>query len=70
MPFLRTARGACQQGNGVVNPLQSALLQGRQGVQVLNTARTYAAAFQRTKPHVNIGTEICCIEGKKDANGK
>lgn len=52
-PFLRTARFALQQGTSV-NPLQTALL-SRNGASVVNGARTYAAAFQRTKPHVNIG---------------
>ena len=56
-PFLRTARTALKQSNGV-NPLQSALMQRQSGVQILNTARTYAAVFQRTKPHVNIGMKL------------
>jgi elongation factor Tu len=52
-PFLRTARFALQQGNAV-SPLQHAL-RGQKGAAVLNTARCYATAFERTKPHVNIG---------------
>ena len=52
-PFLRTARSALQQGNSV-SPLQNALRR-RNGAAVLNAARTYATAFERTKPHVNIG---------------
>ncbi|CAG8953261.1 hypothetical protein HYFRA_00003465 [Hymenoscyphus fraxineus] len=53
-PFLRTARSSWLQGS-TVSPLQHAL-RGQKGAAVLNTARTYATAFERTKPHVNIGT--------------
>jgi len=52
-PFLRTARSALLQGNAV-SPLRFAL-QRQNGAAVINAARTYAAAFERTKPHVNIG---------------
>jgi hypothetical protein len=52
-PFLRTARSALQQGNSV-SPLQHALRR-KNGASLLNGARTYAAVFERTKPHVNIG---------------
>ncbi|KAK2629375.1 hypothetical protein QTJ16_000195 [Diplocarpon rosae] len=54
-PFLRTARSALQQGN-CVSPLHHALLRQNGESLVLNAARTYATAFERTKPHVNIGT--------------
>merc|ERR1711939_406869 len=54
-PFLRTARSALQQGNSV-SPLQHALRRRNGGASVLNAARSYATAFERTKPHVNIGT--------------
>lgn len=50
-PFVRTARAAVKQGNSV-SPLAQAL-QRRNGVDAF---RAYAAAFQRDKPHVNIGT--------------
>ncbi|PSS13084.1 hypothetical protein M430DRAFT_52262 [Amorphotheca resinae ATCC 22711] len=53
-PFLRTARSALQQGNSV-SPLQHALRR-QNGAAVLNAARSYATVFERTKPHVNIGT--------------
>lgn len=53
LPFLRTARSALQQGNSV-SPLQHALRR-QNGASVLNAARAYATAFERTKPHVNIG---------------
>ncbi|KAH8668265.1 putative elongation factor Tu, mitochondrial [Tricladium varicosporioides] len=53
-PFLRTARSAWLSGNSV-NPLQQAL-RGQKGASLVNGARTYAAAFERSKPHVNIGT--------------
>jgi hypothetical protein len=53
-PFLRTARSALHQGNSV-NPLLQAR---RSGASVVNGARTYAAVFERTKPHVNIGVYI------------
>merc|ERR1712225_74635 len=54
-PFLRTARSALQQGNSV-SPLQHALRRRNGGASVLNAARSYATAFERTKPHVNVGT--------------
>ncbi|TAQ89581.1 hypothetical protein B7494_g2084 [Chlorociboria aeruginascens] len=53
-PFLRTARSTLLQGNSV-SPLHHALRR-QNGASVLNTARTYATVFERTKPHVNIGT--------------
>ncbi|UKZ83478.1 translation elongation factor Tu [Trichoderma virens FT-333] len=52
-PFLRTARHGLKAGS--VNPLQAALKNNRSAAGVLNLARTYAV-FERTKPHVNIGT--------------
>ncbi|KAF2087810.1 translation elongation factor Tu [Saccharata proteae CBS 121410] len=52
--FLRTTRAALRQQSGV-NPVQTAL--GAQGrAQYLGQVRNYAAAFERNKPHVNIGT--------------
>lgn len=57
-PFLRTARSALQQRNAV-SPLQHAL--SRQNGAIL---RTYATAFERTKPHVNIGMSV--FEVSKD----
>ena len=50
VPFLRTARAATQQRNAV-SPLHHALKRGN-GV---DSMRMYAAAFERSKPHVNIG---------------
>jgi hypothetical protein len=54
MSFARTlaatSRALRQQSS--INPLQSAL----RGQAFVNSARTYATAFERTKPHVNIGT--------------
>lgn len=50
-PFLRTARFALQRQS---NPL-IALQRQQTTSPVLNFARTYAV-FERTKPHVNIGT--------------
>ncbi|KAL3423753.1 translation elongation factor Tu [Phlyctema vagabunda] len=52
-PFLRTARSALQQGNSVT-PFNA--LRRNNGVVVLNAFRAYAVAFERNKPHVNIGT--------------
>jgi len=54
-PFLRTAQSALRQGNSA-SPLQHAW-QRQNGVAVLNAVRTYAAVFERTKPHVNIGMQ-------------
>ncbi|RKU41884.1 translation elongation factor Tu [Coniochaeta pulveracea] len=51
-PFLRTARFAFSR-QAAANPLVN--LQRQSTSPVLNLARTYAQ-FQRTKPHVNIGT--------------
>lgn len=51
-PFLRTARSSLRGGH--VNPVTAALK--KQNVSpVLNVYRTYAV-FERSKPHVNIGT--------------
>ncbi|KAK3905308.1 elongation factor Tu GTP binding domain-containing protein [Staphylotrichum tortipilum] len=49
-PFLRTARLSLRQNQ---NPLVSLQRQSR---TPLNFARTYAGVYERTKPHVNIGT--------------
>lgn len=51
-PFLRTARSSLKTGH--VNPLQSAFKK-QNAAGVLNLYRTYAV-FERSKPHVNIGT--------------
>ncbi|KAF2138870.1 uncharacterized protein K452DRAFT_233702 [Aplosporella prunicola CBS 121167] len=52
--FLRTSRAAFRQRSGA-NPLQQTL--GLQGsAQYMGAVRNYAAAFERSKPHVNIGT--------------
>jgi len=49
---LRTSRALRAQSS---NPIQTAL--GARGqTQFANGARNYATAFERTKPHVNIGT--------------
>ena len=51
--FLRSSRAALRQ-RGTVNPFQQTL--GVQGSnQYLNSWRNYATAFERNKPHVNIG---------------
>jgi hypothetical protein len=52
-PFLRTARSALQQGNSV-SPVQHALRR-QNAVAFVNATRSYAAVFERSKPHVNIG---------------
>jgi elongation factor Tu len=50
--LLRTSRALRQQST---NPIQPAL--GARGqTQFVNSSRSYATAFERTKPHVNIGT--------------
>lgn len=54
VPFLRTVRSTLA-GSRNINPLQAAL-QRQNGAQVYNVYRTYATVFERTKPHVNIGT--------------
>lgn len=54
-PFLRTARHGLKNGN--VNPLQAALKK-QNATGILNSYRTYAAVYERTKPHVNIGMRL------------
>jgi hypothetical protein len=54
-PFLQTAKATLRQGNAV-SPLHFAL-QRQQGAPVLNAFRSYATAFTRDKPHVNIGIQ-------------
>jgi elongation factor Tu len=51
-PFVRTARHGLKNGNA--SPLQSALRK-QNTTKFMNVYRTYAV-FERTKPHVNIGT--------------
>lgn len=51
-PFLRTARHGLKAGH--VSPLQSALGK-RSAAGFTHVYRTYAT-YERTKPHVNIGT--------------
>ena len=58
-PFVRTARQGLRGTRA--SPLQSALKK-QNAAGVLNIYRTYAQ-FERTKPHVNIGTVyllFCC----------
>lgn len=50
--LLRTSRALRQPSS---NPIQPAL--GARGqLQFAQSARSYASAFERSKPHVNIGT--------------
>ena len=58
---MRTARAAIKQGNSV-SPLAQAL-QRRNGVDAM---RAYAAVFERTKPHVNIGMSYIAQYNSKD----
>ncbi|KAK0823174.1 translation elongation factor Tu [Friedmanniomyces endolithicus] len=51
--FLHTSRALCARSGA--NPLQQAL-RGQAQAQFYNAARGYATIFERTKPHVNIGT--------------
>jgi hypothetical protein len=54
-PFLRSAQSALQGSS--VSPLQHALRR-QNGAQVITAWRTYATAFTRDKPHVNIGMNV------------
>ena len=54
VPFIRTSRLAVRQQKGI-NPVQQVF--GRD----LNGARGLATAFQRTKPHVNIGVKSALV---------
>ena len=53
-PFLRASRHSLRAGSAA-NPLQYAIRHQKNVGHALNFARTYAV-FERTKPHVNIGT--------------
>lgn len=53
VPLLRTTRHGLKAA-GRASPLQSAIKR-RNASGILNVYRTYAV-FERTKPHVNIGT--------------
>ncbi|KAI1661178.1 translation elongation factor Tu [Daldinia decipiens] len=53
-PFLRASRHSLRSGS-IANPLQFAVRQ-QNVAAALNIARSYAAVFERTKPHVNVGT--------------
>lgn len=50
--FLRTSRAL---RTNTSNPMQCALNTSGQK-QLINATRTYATVFERSKPHVNIGT--------------
>ncbi|XXH00664.1 hypothetical protein Hte_007014 [Hypoxylon texense] len=52
-PFLRASRHSLT--GSTANPLQFAVRQ-QNVAAALNITRSYAAVFERTKPHVNIGT--------------
>lgn len=55
MSFARVLSSTSRALRTSSNPLQSAL--GARGqTQFVNSARSYATAFERSKPHVNIGT--------------
>jgi hypothetical protein len=53
-PFVRTGRIFFQRPSGL-NALERCVLKNNNGLPAYNIVRTYAAAFERTKPHVNIG---------------
>ena len=49
--FLRTSRALRNQTSSPVSALSA-----RGQAQLINASRNYATAFERSKPHVNIGT--------------
>ncbi|KAI1414554.1 translation elongation factor Tu [Hypoxylon sp. FL1857] len=53
-PFLRASRHSLRTGS-TANPLQFAVRQ-QNVAAALNITRSYAGVYERTKPHVNIGT--------------
>ncbi|KAI9861178.1 MAG: translation elongation factor Tu [Vezdaea acicularis] len=53
-PFIRISRAVLQRQNGV-NPFYQ-VVTAKNGAQLAQQYRGLATAFQRTKPHVNIGT--------------
>ncbi|KAI1852415.1 hypothetical protein JX265_011048 [Neoarthrinium moseri] len=54
-PFLRASRQSLRAGS-TANPLQYSLKRSQNVTAALNIARSYAAVYERSKPHVNIGT--------------
>ncbi|KAI9860756.1 MAG: translation elongation factor Tu [Trichoglossum hirsutum] len=54
-PFLRAGRIALRRPTAS-NPLLEAIGRGQNAVPIVNACRGMAVAFQRKKPHVNIGT--------------
>ncbi|RYO96032.1 hypothetical protein DL763_003424 [Monosporascus cannonballus] len=54
-PFLRASRHSLTAGS-TANPLQFAIRHQQNVGAAFNLARTYAAVYERSKPHVNIGT--------------
>ncbi|KAI9780297.1 MAG: translation elongation factor Tu [Candelina submexicana] len=54
-PLLRISRHTLRQRNGT-NPVQQVLCAGQSGTQMQQAYRGMATVFERTKPHVNIGT--------------
>ena len=61
-PFLQTGRSVLLRSNGA-NPFVSALGRGRSAARTAQACRGLATAFERTKPHVNIGTMHGCWLG-------
>jgi hypothetical protein len=53
-PFLRAGRIALRRPTAS-NPLLEAIGRGQNAVPIVNACRGMAVAFQRKKPHVNIG---------------
>ncbi|KAI2623130.1 translation elongation factor Tu [Hypoxylon sp. NC1633] len=53
-PFLRASRHSLRTGS-TANPLQFGVRQQNLGA-ALNITRSYAFVYERTKPHVNVGT--------------
>ncbi|KAL7625712.1 translation elongation factor Tu [Parahypoxylon ruwenzoriense] len=54
-PFLRASRHSLRSGSAA-NPLQFAVRRQQNVAAALNITRSYAAVYERTKPHVNVGT--------------
>ncbi|KAI9803188.1 MAG: translation elongation factor Tu [Sarcosagium campestre] len=55
VPLIRTGRLALGQQRAV-NPFNYAVARSRTGAQILESWRGMATHFERTKPHVNVGT--------------
>jgi elongation factor Tu len=63
-PFLRTGRTALRRPTAS-NPLLEALGRGQNAALIVNACRGMAVAFERKKPHVNIGEQPTLLPARR-----